>query len=70
MTIVVGMYVYVFHTQCIHMFLCIPYILQKGIASRLKGAVNEAKFLLDFYYSIGSLVHIKVMGIWILQHML
>jgi hypothetical protein len=35
-------------------------LLVKGIASRLKAVVNDATSLLDFYYSIGSLVLIKV----------
>lgn len=35
-------------------------LLVKGIASRLKAVVNDASSLLDFYYSIGSLVLIKV----------
>lgn len=35
-------------------------LLVKGVASRLKAVVNDASSLLDFYYSIGSLVLIKV----------
>lgn len=34
--------------------------LPKGIASRLKAVLNDGNSLLDFYYSIGSLVLIKV----------
>lgn len=32
----------------------------QGIVSMLKAAVNDASSLLDFYYSVGSLVLIKV----------
>ena len=32
----------------------------KDIASRLKAAVNDASTLVDLYYTIGSLVLIKV----------
>lgn len=34
--------------------------LVKGVAKRLKAVLNDASLLLDFYYSIGSLVLIKV----------
>ena len=34
--------------------------LVKGVAKRLKAVLNDASSLLDFYYSIGSLVLIKV----------
>lgn len=34
--------------------------LLKGITSRLKAVVNDGNSLLDYYYSIGSLVLIKV----------
>lgn len=36
------------------------FLLFKGIASRMKTSVAEAKSLLDFYYSVGSLRLIKV----------
>lgn len=45
--------------------------LVKGVAKRLKAVLNDASSLLDFYYSIGSLVLIKVLVLifleWIFQ---
>ena len=37
-------------------FIC----LVKDIVSRLKAVINDASTLLDIYYSVGSLVLIKV----------
>ena len=46
-------------------------LLVKGVALRLKAVLNDASSLLDFYYSIGSLVLIKVLVLifleWIFQ---
>lgn len=45
-------------TGFVLIFIC----FLKGIVSRLQADVNGASSLLDFYYSIGSLVLIKVMN--------
>lgn len=41
--------------------------LVKGVAKRLKAVLNDASSLLDFYYSIGSLILIKVTSSNILE---
>lgn len=38
--------------------------LSKGVASRLQAVVGGASALLDFYYSVGGLVLIKVINIY------
>jgi len=45
------------------------FVFVKDIASRLKATVNDASNLLDIYYSVGSLVLIKVI-IWFLLYSL
>lgn len=39
----------------------------QGIASRIKDSIKEVNSLLEFYYSVGSLILIKVIGILILD---
>lgn len=49
-------------------FIYILLFSVKGITSRLKDSVNTASSLLDYYYSIGSLVLIKVMQQGAMSH--
>lgn len=39
------------------------FVFVKDIASRLKATVNDATTLVDMYYTIGSLVLIKVLNL-------